>query len=585
MPYLDLYTSSLTAKTAAHLLRRATFGPTQAEISVFTGQSATNAVQKLISNANYNPAQPVDLDSTSATAGKPYLRSASTPTGQYLPFNGDRNFDYGLYIKYWWLGLMTQQSPTTTFANSTTNLIDKLTLFWQNHFVTTREVVDDYRFVWSYLQLLRTNALGSFRTLVTQISKEPAMLRYLNGDMNEAGAGKANENYARELQELFTMGTVDFDGNKNYTEDDVKNAAKVLTGWNYTNYWTIGSTTFTTTFNSDKHDPAKKTFSDKYGTNISITGRTGATAGDLELTDLVTILLNHPQTSRFICRKLFRWYVNPNVTAAVETNVIVPLAALFVSGGYQIQPVIEKLLTSQIFFDEVNIGAIVKSPAELMVGATRFFNQPVPSLLPSVRPYKTLFDFIHWRMRDQQLDLMDQPTVFGHEPYYQTGYSKVWINTTTMALRNDFTDALIWRWLTVDASTTPNYKYGIDLVAWVRPLQTNFGSFVTTPATNNQSPAPTTPSVTCIQVLDSFLVNLFATDLGQSQKDFLIDKIMMMDQSPRISWEFEWNQYRRTVSYPSAYTATQISNALGTVNWRLTTLMRYVLRMAEFHLS
>ena len=129
------------------------------------------------------------------------------------------------------------------------------------------------------------------------------------------------------------------------------------------------------------------------------------------------------------------------------------------------------------------------------------------------------------------------------------------------------------------------YQYGIDLVAWVRPLQTNFGSFVTTPATNNQSPAPTTPSVTCIQVLDSFLVNLFATDLGQSQKDFLIDKIMMMDQSPRISWEFEWNQYRRTVSYPSAYTATQISNALGTVNWRLTTLMRYMLRMAEFHLS
>ena len=76
-------------------------------------------------------------------------------------------------------------------------------------------------------------------------------------------------------------------------------------------------------------------------------------------------------------------------------------------------------------------------------------------------------------MRDQQLDLMDQPTVFGHEPYYQTGYSKIWINTTTMALRNDFTDALIWRWLTVDASI--NYKYGIDLLAWVTPLQANFG--------------------------------------------------------------------------------------------------------------
>ena len=584
MPYLDLYTSVLTAKTAAHLLRRATFGPTQAEISVFTGQSATTAVQKLITNANYNPAQPVDLDSTRATAGQPYLRSASTPAGQYLPFDGDRNFDYGLYIKYWWLGLMTQQTATTTFSNSTTSLLDKLTLFWQNHFVTTREVVDDYRFVWSYLQLLRTNALGDFRVLVTQITKEPAMLKYLNGDMNEVGAGKANENYGRELQELFTVGAFDAEGNKNYTEDDVKNAARVLTGWKYTNYWTTGSTSFATTFTSSKHDTTDKTFSDKYSLT-TITGRSGTTAGDLELTDLVSMLLNHPQTSRFICRKLFRWYVNPNVTPDIETNVIVPLAALFVSSNYQIQPVIEKLLTSQIFFDEVNIGAIVKSPAELMLGATRFFNQPVPGLSPSVKPYKTLFDFMYWRMRDQQLDLMDQPTVFGHEPYYQTGYSKIWINTTTMALRNDFTDALIWRWLTVDAAPTPPYKYGIDLLAWVTPLQINFGSFASIPTSSNQSPAPTTPPVTCVQVLNAFLLNLFATELGQSQKDFLIDKIMMMDQSPRTTWEFEWNRYRRTASYPSAYTAKDVSDAIGTIYWRLQTLMRYMLRMAEFHLS
>jgi uncharacterized protein (DUF1800 family) len=586
MPYLDLYTQSLTAKTAAHLLRRATFGPTQAEISVFTGQTATAAVQKLISNANYSPPQPVDLDSTKTTAGQPYLRNASTPAGQYIAFNGDRNFDYGLYIKYWWLGLMTQQTATTTFANSTTTLLEKLTLFWQNHFVTTREVVDDYRFVWSYLQLLRNNALGNFRTLVTQISKEPAMLRYLNGDQNEVGAGKANENYARELQELFTVGAFDFAGNPNYTEDDVKNAARVLTGWKYTNYWTTGSTSFATTFTNNKHDSTNKVFSAKYGTNISISGRSDAMAGDLELTDLVTILLNHPQTSRFICRKLYRWYVNPNVTADIETNVIVPLAALFVSNNYNIQPVIEKLLTSQIFFDDTNIGAIVKSPAELLVGMTRFFNQPVPSLSPSVKPYRTLFDFINWRMVDLQLNLIDQPTVFGHEAYYQTGYSKLWINTTTMALRNDATDALIWRWLVVDSTTTPPYKYGIDLIAWVKPLQTNFGTFVSIPTSTNQSPAPVTASITCVQVLDAFLLNLFATDLAQSQKDFLIDKIMMMDQSPRTTWEFEWNRYRRTDSYPSAYMVpeTAVADARNTINWRLSTLMRFMLRMAEFHL-
>ena len=125
MPYLDVYTNALTAKTAAHLLRRATFGPTQSEITAFTGQTATQAVQTLIANVNYNPPPPVDLDRTKATAGQPYLQNSSTPVGQYLPFDGDRNFDYGLYIKYWWLGLMTRQTNPPT-----PNLLDKLTLQW-----------------------------------------------------------------------------------------------------------------------------------------------------------------------------------------------------------------------------------------------------------------------------------------------------------------------------------------------------------------------------------------------------------------------------------------------------------------------
>lgn len=565
MPYLDAHTEPLTAKTAAHLLRRATFGPTPAEITQFTGKTATQAVALLISNANYNPPPPVDLDHTRSTAGQPFLRNNSAPTGQYLPFNGDRTFEYGLYIKYWWLGLMTRQDVPPS-------LLDKLVLFWQNHFVTIREVVDDYRFVWSYLKLLRDGALGNFRELVMNVTKEPAMLRFLNGDENEVG--KPNENYARELQELFTVGAVDFNDNKNYTEDDVKAAARVLTGWNHSNYWTTGSTTFGTTFYSDKHDTGNKQFSAHYN-NTVIAGRSSNTAGDGELSDLVNMLLAHPQCPRFICRKLYRWYVNPNVTTDIETNVIGPLASLFISTSFAIQPVIEKLLTSQIFYDPANIGAMVKSPAELLIGSTRFFNQPVPALTPSVKPYTTLFDFIHWRMHDLQLDLLDQPTVFGYDAYYQTGYSKIWINTTTMALRNEYTDALIWRWLTIDT----NYKYGIDVVAWATSLQSDFGGITT-----NTSVPPSTPPITCVVVLDAFLKNLFATNVSQSQQDFLIDKIMMMDQSPRTSWEFEWNQYRRTVTYPDSYTNTQKKNAKDTVNWRLYTLMRYLLRMAEYQI-
>ncbi|GAB4045060.1 DUF1800 domain-containing protein [Spirosoma litoris] len=546
MPYLDQYTTVLTAKTAAHLLRRATFGPTQAEITSFTGLTAAQAVQQLISNANYSPSPPIDLDSTQATAGQTYLDK---------PFNGDRNFDFGHYLRYWWLGLMTSQT-------SPPSLLDKLTLFWQNHFVTTREVVDDYRFVNQYLLVLRNNALGNFRTLVTKISKEPAMLRYLNGNENEVG--KPNENYARELQELFTVGAVDFAGNKNYTEDDVKAAARVLTGWQYTNYWKVGSTSFNTTFTLSKHDSTNKTFSAKYN-NTVITGRSAnpsatVTAGDAELDDLVTMLLKHPQTPRFICRKLYRWYVNPNVTQAIEDNVIIPLAQFLSSSSnnYAIQPVIVKLLTSQIFFDNANRGAMIKSPADLAVGTMRFFNQPVPDMKTDHAAFKKYFDFMFWQMRDMQMALVDQPSVFGYDPYYQTGYSKIWLNTTTIALRSSYTDAYIWRWLEVE----PGYNMGIDLVAWGTSLQPNFADVTGTAA------------ISCADIQAAFAKNLFATDLFQTQIDFLIDTIMMQG-IPRSSWTFEWNAYR------SAPTNTNKKNA---VLWRLQNLMKYMLRMAEYQL-
>ncbi|GAB3759329.1 DUF1800 domain-containing protein [Spirosoma pomorum] len=546
MPYLDQYTTPLTAEKAAHLLRRATFGPTQAEITSFIGLTAAQALSQLISNANYSPPPPVDFKTGQTTSGQTYLDK---------PFNADRNFDFGHYIRYWWLGLMTSQTAPPS-------LLDKLTLFWQNHFVTTREVVDDYRFVNQYLLLLRTNALGNFRTLVTKVTKEPAMLRYLDGYQNEVG--KPNENYARELQELFTVGATDFAGNKNYTEDDVKAAARVLTGWKYTNYWVRESTSFTTTFTISKHDTTNKTFSAKYN-NTVIAGRSTnpsstVTAGDAELDDLVTMLLKHPQTPRFICRKLYRWYVNPNLTQVIEDNVIGPLAQFFASAenDYAIQPVVVRLLTSQIFFDDINRGAMVKSPADLAVGALRFFNQPVPDMVTEYAAFNTYFNFVFWRMRDMQMPLLDQPSVFGYEPYYQTGYSKIWMNTTTIALRSDYTDAFINRWLEVKTG----YKLGIDVLAWATSLQTNFSDLNGTPA------------ISCVDVLTAFTRNLFAIELFQTQKDFLIDTIMMQG-IPRTSWTFEWNAYRTTP------TDTNKKNA---VTRRLQNLMKYMLRMAEYHI-
>ncbi|WP_025763223.1 DUF1800 domain-containing protein [Dyadobacter tibetensis] len=544
MAYLDTYTNLLTSATAAHLLRRATFGPTRQEIIDFTGKTAQQAVELLISNAalGVSVAPPVEMDETRSDAGQPFLNK---------PFDHSRSGVYNNYIQYWWLGLMTEQKGRPS-------VLEKLTAFWQNHFVTAHTIVEDYRFVDRYIRFLRANALGNFKDLAIGITKDPAMLVFQNGFQNTKEL--PNENYGRELQELFTVGQKDFAGNNNYTEEDVKAAARVLTGWQVTNRNNIGSTSFGSTFNPVRHDISDKSFSEKYN-NTVITGRSGESAGDGELLDLVNMLLAHPETPKFICRKLYRWYVNPNVTQEIEDQVIIPLATFFASpaNNYAIMPVVKKLLSSNIFFDTRNIGAIVKSPAELVIGTIRFFDQPVPDLTTEFVPFRVMMNYIYFSLRLLEQNFLDQPSVFGFVPYYQTGYSKNWINGTTLGLRGVRTDALS----NPGPVIKPDYVLGIDILKELRTIQPNFEDVAGTSA------------ITCEQVLQRFTANLFAIELSQAQQDFLIDQIMMKGSSPRATWQHEWNAYRST---------PQDETKQNVIFWRCRALLKYILRMAEFQL-
>ncbi|MFD1144555.1 DUF1800 family protein [Larkinella insperata] len=544
MALLDSYSKPLTTAAAAHLLRRATFGPTHEEINDFTGKTAAQAVELLVSNASYRatPPPPVELEEGRADSGQPFLTK---------PYSEDRSSSYSSYIQYWWIGLMTEQIGRPS-------VLEKLTAFWQNHFVTAHREVVDYRCTDQYLRFLRDNALGNFRNLVTGITKDPAMLVFLNGKDNSKE--QPNENYGRELQELFTVGQKDFAGNYNYTEQDVKAAAQVLTGWQVNNHRKTGTIGVGAVFNPDRHDTSDKLFSSKYN-NTTITGRSGATAGDAELTDLVTMMLSHPETPKFICRKLYRWYVNPNVTQEIEDQVVIPLAAFFASpdNNYAIAPVLKKLLTSNIFFDNRNIGAIVKSPAEFMIGTLRLFNQPVPDSTKEYAPFRTMMNFLSSGMTAMQLNFLNQPSVFGSIPYYQTGYSKNWINGTTLGLRASRTDALVNPYLQIK----PDYKLGIDVLARLRSIQSGFDDVSGTPA------------ITCEEVLAEFSKNFFAVELSQTQKDFLIDSIMMMNSSARTTWIREWNAYR---SNPTDTTKQ------NTILWRCRALLKYMFRMAEYQL-
>lgn len=512
----DPYAQPLTATQAAHLLRRATSGPTPAQIKAFTGMSAAQAVQQLLTN------QPVPAPPLDTTTSKTY---------NDLPFTQEGNNRMVTYNKSWWVGLMLNESPSLT---------EKMTLFWSNHFVTNQQTVNDYRYVYQYNTLLRQHALGNFKAFVIAITQNPAMLRFLNGNANIIG--RANENYGRELQELFTIGT-----GGNYTEEDVRMAAKVLTGWADTGYRNETVATVTSSFIPNRHDTADKTFSAAYQ-NTVIKGRSGAAAGLAELTDLVDMILRQPETARFICRRLYYWFVNYDITPAIEADFIRPLAEVFIKNNFELKPVLTTLFSSTHFYDSTLPGAIIKSPADLVLGTVRFFGTTAPNPTQNVAAYYQLTNYLFSQIRDQQQNLLDPPDVFGWTAYYDSGYYQQWINSSTLGLRGSFIDAVTNRALKI------NGKLLVDSLPFVKTLS------------NPSNPA---------SLVDEATQLLLAVPLTPAQQVFLTNTILL-NGLPDYEWTAEWNEY---VSNPGNAAKTM------SIQLKVNAFLGYLFRMAEYQVS
>ncbi|GAB3900283.1 DUF1800 domain-containing protein [Larkinella knui] len=513
MALLDAYLKPLTADQVTFLLRRATFGPTAGQVREFTGQTASDILKKMLAD------QP---------APNPPLDSATGKSFHDQPFDVVNAGKFTGYIKNWWANLM---------LNQPVSLLEKMTLFWSNHFVVTDVAVNDYRYVYQYNALLRHHALRNFKAFTIAITQDPAMLRFLNGNQNVAGT--ANENYARELQELFTIGR-----NGGYTEDDVRAAAKVLTGWTDTGYRSPASAAIGSTFRANRHDTSDKTFSPAYQ-NAVVKGRSGANAGIDELNDLLTIILRQAETPRYICRKLYRWFVNSDIPAEVETNFIQPLADLFQKGNFEIKPVLTALFQSQHFYDESLRGAVIKSPVDLVVGTFRFWGLQAPDAVANPTAFYQIGNYIYGRVKEQQQDLLNPPTVFGWTAYHQTGYYQQWINSTTLGLRGSFGD------MVTTGALKLNGKPAVDVLAYVKNLSD-----------------PSDPA----RLVDELTGQLLAILPTQPQKDFLTDTILL-GSIPRYEWTLEWNDYVRSPNVAAKKQAVQM---------KLTAFLQYIFRMAEF---
>jgi uncharacterized protein (DUF1800 family) len=403
-PYVPSPSHPWNAMRASHLLRRAAALPTWDEITTAAGMSPGDVVDLLL-DVLPEPSPPGAW--VSEIAAKP------TTVDEDNAYRAQNTSNMNA-LRAWWAGLMTSTGM---------NIREVMTLFWHGHITSEGVIVLVPQFMYQQNALFRSYALGNFRDLMKAVNHDPAMLRYLDGEINIGS--NPNENYARELMELYTM------GEGKYTEEDIREAARCLTGWRLDEF-----ASFDASFSPLYHDAGNKTFMGR-----TIVGKSSLD-GRFEGDEVVDIIFEDPAVAKFICRKLYLAFVYNN-PAAVDGEIVDGLAQIFRESNYDIKPVIAALLKSAHFFDVVNVGAMIKSPAVLQVGLARQLGAD-PGGARLYADMKTL-----------EQNLLDPPNVAGWEGY------RTWVSTTTYPYRKSFAERFITGQAPGGASQTP-----MDVVSW-----------------------------------------------------------------------------------------------------------------------
>jgi uncharacterized protein (DUF1800 family) len=389
---------ALDRDDARHLLARTGFGGTPAEIDALLPMTREQAVDALIASTHTLAHTPPpefctqeDLPSYLHRVKDEY--DSADRIGDKNERDkkrrelGDRKDRWGRDLKSWWMReMITTDSPLT----------ERMTLLWHNHFTSSLRTVDEPRLMYEQNILLRRDALDNFALMLRDINTDPAMFRYLDSDSNVAG--RPNENYAREVMELFTLG----EGQK-YTEMDIKEAARAFTGYK------IDPSTGRAVMMEGPHDGGWKT----------VLGRKGNFKGD---DVIISLLLNENQVAINISNKFWREFVSDTL----DEKEIYKLASTFYRGKYDIRRLLRATLLTKEFWDPANRGTLFKSPAEYVVGAARLLQLPVDDY----------FGFVQMADRLGQ-NIMDPPNVKGWSG------STAWISSETLLTRWEMSDTLL----------------------------------------------------------------------------------------------------------------------------------------------
>ena len=519
---LNPYTGEWNFGTAKHLLFRAMYGPKKSEIdnAVSLGLDAT--IDELLKEGvtldppiNYN--FPTDIF---VPIGSTWVDAPSPQgTGNYRRRS----------LRAWITGSILSEGISVH---------EKMIMFWHNHFVVAN--IQQEKFEYQYWLLLRENALGNFKSFAKKMTTNPAMLVYLNGNQNTKQA--PNENYARELLELFTVGKGDLAGPGDYTtftETDVAAAAKILTGWKINYNFALGALPEPVYLNF-LHDTTTKTLSNRFG-NANIPNN-----GENEFEDLIDIIFQSEEAAKFMARKLYRWFVYYHIDETIEQNIIEPLAQVLIDNDYEIKPALKALFSSEHFYDVNSIGCQIKSPIDFISANVKQFDINFDA--PITVQYGLWYGIFQAYGILQQV-VFDIPLVAGWTAYYQSPtFNRIWINSFTLPVRRQYSDVI----------TTIGFAIGgrpfvIDAFAAIADL-----------------PDPLDPN----KMIKDLASHIFSMPLLDAQVDFL--KEVLIPGLPDDEWTIEYNAYLVDPENVIIKAAVEI---------KLRLMMRTMLSMAEYHLQ
>jgi uncharacterized protein (DUF1800 family) len=528
MASLDPNTAVLGKKNARHLLRRATFTYTKALVDQFAALTPKQALDLLLVNGS--PALNLPYAHRSSVTGNP-------PDGYWtelhpLPSTINDFQDKTVNIAGWWW-YNAINSPTLKYKMS--------------HFLSTRFTIEKVKGgrasnIYEHLRLLLFYSYGNYKTLAKKMTLDNAMLIYLNNTANIKNA--PNQNYAREFLELFTIGKGPQIGPGNYTtytETDIIEAAKLLTGFRQTDRTIVNPLVDTetgipkgkNTFN--QHVTTSKNFSSAFNNTI-IASATNDASMDTELNDFVEMVFKQQATAQNICRKLYQYFVKTNITTETETNVIKPLALDLFNGGYEMAPIIRKLLESKHFYDldDTNandeiIGGIIKSPLQQLSEMCTYLQATIPDPTNSAVDFYESFwiRFAHNSyLSGANMLPFDPENVAGHNAYHQApDFDKSWISSATLIPRYRLGESLLDGKNRIVSNA--DIKAKIDITTVIKT-----GSIVSTPSD------PLT--------LTTELCNaLFAQEPSVDRVKYFMNSFLLQGLTNNY-WTDAWNTYLST---------------------------------------